>query len=135
MQRASIGHIQFNVRDENLSFYRELLTFLGWQLIAEMPGMIGFGSDEGQSLWFGSHVKAVANDYDGPGMNHLAFAAASVADADEAVAWLRAHGVAALFDTPRHRPEFAYDEQSTYYQVMFETPDRILFEIVYIGPK
>ncbi|MFN3335240.1 MAG: VOC family protein, partial [Caldilinea sp.] len=72
---------------------------------------------------------------DGPGMNHLAFTAASIADVDEAVGWLRAHDVAALFDTPRHRPEFARDEQSTYYQVMFETPDRILLEIVYIGPK
>lgn len=135
MQFAPIGHIQFNVHDENLPFYRDLLTFLGWGLIGEWPGMIGLGSVEGQSLWFGSQVKAVANDYDGPGMNHLAFTAASIADVDEAVAWLRAHDVAALFDTPRHRPEFARDEQSTYYQVMFETPDRILIEIVYIGPK
>ena len=92
--------------------------------------MIGLGAVDGQSLWFGSQVKAVANDYDGPGMNHLAFAAASVADVDEAVEWLRVRGVTALFDTPRHRPEFARDEQSTYYQVMFETPDRILLEIV-----
>ncbi|MFN3982519.1 MAG: VOC family protein [Caldilinea sp.] len=135
MQFAPIGHIQFNVRDENLPFYRALLTFLGWELIGEWPGMIGLGSVEGQSLWFGSQVKVVANDYDGPGMNHLAFTAASIADVDEAVGWLRAHDVAALFDTPRHRPEFARDEQSTYYQVMFETPDRILLEIVYIGPK
>ncbi len=26
------------------------------------------------------------------------------------------------------------NEKYTYYQVMFETPDRILFEIVYMGP-
>ena len=26
------------------------------------------------------------------------------------------------------------DAQSTYYQVMFESPDHILFEVVYIGP-
>lgn len=135
MQFAPVGHIQFNVRNENLPFYRDLLTFLGWSLIGEWPGMIGLGAVDGQSLWFGSQVKAVANDYDGPGMNHLAFAAASVADVDEAVEWLRVRGVTALFDTPRHRPEFARDEQSTYYQVMFETPDRILLEIVYIGPK
>jgi hypothetical protein len=50
------------------------------------------------------------------------------------VAYLTARGVAPLFNTPCHRPEFARDEQSTYYQVMFETPDRILIEIVYIGP-
>ena len=51
------------------------------------------------------------------------------------MAYLQARGMALLFETPRHRPEFARDEQSTYYQVMFETPDRLLLEIVYIGPK
>lgn len=135
MQTAPIGHMQFNVRGENLPFYRDLLTFLGWDLIGEWPGMIGLGSLGGQSVWFSGQVKEVSNDYDGPGLNHLAFAAASIADVDEAVAWLQARGVAALFETPRHRPEFSADEASTYYQVMFETPDRILVEIVYIGAK
>lgn len=135
MQHAPIGHMQFNVHAENLPFYRELLTFLGWGLIGDWPGMIGLGQMDGQSIWFAGQAKPVNNDYDGPGLNHLAFTAASVADVDEAVAWLQARGVAARFETPRHRPEFARDEQSTYYQVMFETPDRILVEIVYIGPK
>jgi hypothetical protein len=39
-----------------------------------------------------------------------------------------------LFETPRHRPEFS-SEDSTYYQIMFESPDRILLEFVYTGPK
>ena len=133
--KTALGHLQFNVRAENLPFYRDLLVFLGWDLIGDWPGMIGLGSVEGQSLWFSGEVKEVSNDYDGPGLNHLAFAAASVADVDEAVTYLQAHNVTPLFETPRHRPEFARDEQSTYYQVMFETPDRILIEIVYIGPK
>jgi catechol 2,3-dioxygenase-like lactoylglutathione lyase family enzyme len=132
--QAPLGHIQFNVRAENLPFYRDLLDFLGWNLIGDWPAMVGVGYVDGQSLWFSGEAKAVENDYDGPGMNHLAFAAASVADVDEAVAYLTARGVAPLFNTPCHRPEFARDEQSTYYQVMFETPDRILIEIVYIGP-
>jgi catechol 2,3-dioxygenase-like lactoylglutathione lyase family enzyme len=112
MQTAPIGHMQFNVRGENLPFYRDLLTFLGWDLIGEWPGMIGLGSLGGQSVWFSGQVKEVANDYDGPGLNHLAFAAASIADVDEAVAWLQARGVAALFETPRHRPEFSADERA-----------------------
>ncbi len=132
---APLVHLQFNVRAENLPFYRDLMVFLGWDLIGDWPGMVGLGSVEGQSLWFSGDVKEVTNDYDGPGLNHLAFAAAAVADVDAAVAYLQARGVALLFETPRHRPEFARDEQSTYYQVMFETPDRILLEIVYIGPK
>ena len=35
-----------------------------------------------------------------------------------------------LFETPRHRAEFTNSPEQTYYQVMFETPDRILVEIV-----
>ena len=132
--QAPLGHIQFNVQEANLAFYRDLLLFLGWKLIGEWPGMFGAGSGNGESLWFSGAVKDVSNDYDGPGMNHLAFAAASIADVDAAAEYLAAHGVPALFDTPRHRPEFARDAHSTYYQVMFESPDRILFEIVYIGP-
>ena len=132
---APLGHLQFNVQAENLPFYRDLVVFLGWNLIGDWPGMVGLGTIDGQSLWFSGDVKAVTNDYDGPGLNHLAFAAASIADVDAAVAYLQAHGVEPLFETPRHRPEFARDEQSTYYQVMFETPDRILLEIVYIGPR
>ncbi len=132
---APLGHLQFNVQAENLPFYRDLVVFLGWNLIGDWPGMVGLGTSDGQSLWFSGDVKAVTNDYDGPGLNHLAFAAASIADVDAAVAYLQAHGVALLFETPRHRPEFARDEQSTYYQVMFETPDLILLEIVYIGPR
>ena len=132
---APLGHLQFNVQAENLPFYRDLVVFLGWNLIGDWPGMVGLGTIDGQSLWFSGDVKAVINDYDGPGLNHLAFAAASIADVDAAVAYLQARGVALLFETPRHRPEFARDELSTYYQVMFETPDRILLEIVYIGPR
>ncbi len=50
------------------------------------------------------------------------------------VNYLRERNIPPLFDTPRHRPEFAMNEEYTYYQVMFESPDRILFEIVYMGP-
>ena len=87
------------------------------------------------SLWFIGYVKPVSNDYDGPGMNHLAFSVPAQADVDAAAAYLTARGIALLFETPRHRPDFAHGEDSTYYQVMFESPDCILFEIVYTGPK
>ena len=132
---AKVGHIQFNVRADNLSFYRGLLGFLGWNTLYDVPEMLGMGGANGQSLWFGGQVKDVTNDYDGPGMNHMAFSAASVTEVDAAAAYLTEQGVPLLFDTPRHRPEFSGDEQSTYYQIMFETPDRILLEVVYIGPK
>ncbi len=132
--KAGLSHIQLNVRAENLPFYRDLLAFLAWHTIYEDQETIGVGT-ESTSLWFTSQVKDVGNDYDGPGMNHLALGAETQADVDATVAYLRARSVELLFETPRHRPEFSQGEGQTYYQVMFESPDRILFEVVYTGPK
>ena len=68
-------------------------------------------------------------------MNHLGLKVEAQADVDQMVAYLQQHGVPALFETPRHRPEFTAGPDKTYYQVMFESPDRILFEVVYTGRK
>jgi catechol 2,3-dioxygenase-like lactoylglutathione lyase family enzyme len=133
--QTQIAHIQFNVRAANIPFYKALMAFQGWQTIYEAEGMLGVTGQHGDSLWFAGQVKEVINDYDGPGMNHFAFGTAAQADVDAAAAFLTQHGVALLFETPRHRPEFSESTEHTYYQVMFESPDRILFEIVYTGPK
>lgn len=134
--QTTVGHMQFNVQPANLAFYRGLMAALGWTPIYEADEMLGVLDAHGTSLWFAAQVKAgVAYDYDGPGLNHLAFAAQSQADVDTIAAYLAERGVAHLFETPRHRPEFAQDPAQTYYQVMFETPDRILVEVVYTGPK
>ncbi|MGI8926713.1 MAG: hypothetical protein ACR2HN_08740 [Tepidiformaceae bacterium] len=68
-------------------------------------------------------------------MNHLGIAAESQAAVDAVVQYLGEHSLKPLFETPRHRPEFAVSETATYYQVMFESPDRVLLEVVYTGPK
>lgn len=140
--QTRISHMQFNVRPANLPFYRDLLAFLGWQTIFDgtLPDplnqeMLGVGDASGASLWFVAEVKDVANDYDGPGLNHLGIGAPTQADVDAAAVYLKERGVALLFDTPRHRPEFAQGEDQTYYQVMFTSPDRLLLEVVYTGPK
>lgn len=134
--QTHFSHIQFNVRPENMQFYRDLMTFLGWRtMVAEGDEMLGVGGKHGDSLWFVGHVKEVDNDYDGPGMNHLGIGTETQADVDTAAAYLTEHGIELLFETPRHRAEFSRNEEHTYYQVMFETPDHILVEIVYIGPK
>ena len=133
--QTQIGHIQFNVNPANLPFYRELMAFLGWQAIYDDQGMLGVMGPNGASLWFAGFAKEVSNDYDGPGMNHLGLGAATQAEVDAAAAYLSEHGVPLLFETPRHRPEFSESEAHTYYQVMFETPDRILLEVVYMGIK
>jgi catechol 2,3-dioxygenase-like lactoylglutathione lyase family enzyme len=133
--QTKLGHLQFGIDSKNLNFYRDLFAFLGWQTLYEAEGIIGVGDSNQVSLWFGSATKAVANDYDGPGLNHFAISTATQTDVDQAAAFLTERGIAHLFETPRHRPEFAWQEGMTYYQVMFETPDRILAEIVYTGPK
>lgn len=131
---TQLQHMQFNVKPENLAFYKGLLAFLGWQTLHEDEGMLGVADKNNLSLWFVGQVKDVVNDYDGPGMNHLAIGTATQTDVDTAAGYLREQGVELLFETPRHRPEFSGGDQ-TYYQVMFASPDRILIEVVYTGPK
>jgi hypothetical protein len=133
--QTKLGHLVFGIDGKNRGFYRDLFTFLGWQVMFEAEDILAVSDSNHISLWFGDQLKAVANDYDGPGLNHLAVHTATQAEVDQAAAYLTEHGMAHLFGTPRHRPEFSQDENSTYYQVMFETPDRILVEVVYTGPK
>ncbi len=133
--RTSIAHIQFNVRPENIGFYKEFLGFLGWQVIADGDGYAGIAGKNGESLWFLGYAKDVVSDYDGAGMNHIAIGAETQGDVDTVAEFLTGRGVELLFETPRHRPDFTQSESDTYYQIMFETPDRILVEFVYTGPK
>lgn len=140
--KSKLSHIQFNVRPENMGFYRDLFGFLGWQTLhdgdaggVEMLGVTGGRGESGESLWFTDQVKEATNDYDAPGVNHISIGTETQADVDAAADYLRGRGVELRFETPRHRPEFAMSEGETYYQIMFESPDRILWEVVYMGPK
>lgn len=134
MIKSNVGHIQININPEHISFYKELLCFLGWSVWHEDPGMLGVGNELGTSLWFAGSTQAVENNYDGVGMNHLGIAVNTQAEVDQVVAYLQEHGIKELFDTPRLRPEFCAGPDKVYYQVMFESPDRVLFEVVYTGP-
>jgi hypothetical protein len=135
MAKATVGHLVFHIHPENLPFYKALFLQCGWQPGYEQPGFIGLNSPDssGIGVWFMGFAKPVDNDYDGPGLNHLALHVGAVAEVDECVAWLKANAIAPLFETPRHRPDFS-EPGKTYYQVMFVSPDKIQFEIVYIGP-
>ena len=93
--QSHIGHIQFNVEAANLPFYRDLTAFLGWQTLYDTAEFIGVADQSGTSLWFIGYVKPVSNDYDGPGLNHLAFSVPAQANVDAAAAFLTARGVRA----------------------------------------
>ena len=133
--QSQLGHLQVNIAAANLPFYKGLMGFLEWHTIVEMEAMLGVVDKNGASLWFVGYANDAHNDYDGAGMNHLAFSVGAQSDVDSAAAYLTGQGVTLLFNTPHHRAEFAQGPDQTYYQVMFETPDRLLFEVVYIGPK
>lgn len=135
MGAGKLSHLQVNVRQENLGFYGDLFTFLGWTPLVSEDWGVAFTSAGDVSLWFMAGAKDLRTDYDGPGVNHIAIAADSQAAVDATVDYLTGANVERLFETPRHRPDFAQSEANTYYQVMFESPDGILFEHVYIGEK
>jgi len=133
MIQTKIGHIQFNVHPHNLPCYRDLFAFIGWSFLEDDPGMLAVAQSGLYSLWFFGGANDANNDYDGPGMNHFGLHVQSQSEVDQMVGYLRERNIAPLFETPRHRPDFSMDSEHTYYQVMFESPDHILFEIVYIG--
>jgi catechol 2,3-dioxygenase-like lactoylglutathione lyase family enzyme len=135
MPTGKLSHLQVNVNAGNLPFYRDLLRLVGWDPLHSNETMEAFTSEGNVSLWCMGAATGPNNDSDGTGVNHIALAANSQAEVDRTVAFLEERGIARLFDTPRHRPDFSHDDTSTYYQVMFESPDGILFEHVYIGPK
>jgi catechol 2,3-dioxygenase-like lactoylglutathione lyase family enzyme len=132
MAANSVNHLQFNVDPANFEFYRRLLSHLGF----EVPGAEGYvaGFGNGASLWFMSSDVTEQQDHDHRGMNHIAINADSVADVDAAAAFLAELDTEALFETPRRRDDFIGGGETDYYQVMFRSPDGILFEVVYTGP-
>lgn len=132
---SGFAHVQFNVRPENLGFYGDVFGFLGWQTIHSDETSLGLMGKFGGSVWFIGEVKEGVNNYDGPGVNHIALGAELIADVESAASYLESRGAELLFETPRHRPEFSSGEADTYYQIMFGTPDGFLIEFVYQGPK
>ena len=132
--KSKMGHIQVNIDTNNLPFYQDLFNFLGWAVLYQDETTLGVGDENRTGLWFVDCLKEARNNYDGTGMNHLAIAVSKQSEVDEAVAYLQKNGVKALFNTPCHRPEFCHKPDETYYQVMFESPDHILLEVVFKGP-
>jgi catechol 2,3-dioxygenase-like lactoylglutathione lyase family enzyme len=110
------------------------MEFLGWKMILEEEKIVGFSSGESASIWFLAKTNDSQNNYDGIGVNHIGIGVNSIEPVNAIVDYLADHAVKTLFGTPRYRPEFS-GADNIYYQVMFESPDKILFEVVCAGPK
>lgn len=133
--KSHLYHLQINIDYKNISFYKDLMTFMGWNVIFEDAGVIGYTNGGDGSLWFLESKSKQQTNYDNLGMNHISLRVEEMENVDEVMKHLKSKNVEMLFDTPKHRPEFAMSENETYYQIMFESPDKILFEIVYTGIK
>ncbi len=129
-----LNHLQLNIDFENILFYKDLMEFLGWKIIMENEQIVGFDSGRSGSLWFLPKQKDAPYDYDAVGVNHIGIGVDSIEPVNDIAEFLRKIGVESLFGTPKYRPEFSGDDR-IYYQIMFETPDKILFEVVCSGPK
>lgn len=133
--KSHLSHLQININPTNLPFYKDLMNFMGWNVIFETEEMAGFTSGGEASIWFLKSQNNEQNNYDGFGVNHISLGVTEMKNVDEVMEHLKSNGVEMLFGTPKHRPEFAMSDKETYYQIMFETPDKMLFEVVYTGAK
>ncbi len=132
---AKVNHLQLNIDYKNAQFYKDLMVFLGWKVIGEWGDIMGWQGEGEVSLWFSQSKNETKNDRDGQGLNHVGLKVKAISDVDKAANYLKEQGVELLYGTPQHRPDFTHSEDTTYYQVMFDSPDNILFEIMYTGPK
>ena len=133
--KSHLNHIQININPKNMVFYKELMKFLGWSVIFEDEEFAGYGSGQEGSVWFVKSPKSDQSDSDMVGISHVGLSVSEMKDIDEAVTFLKSKEIECLFDTPKHRPEFAGSKDETYYQVLFRSPDNVLFEIMYTGKK
>jgi catechol 2,3-dioxygenase-like lactoylglutathione lyase family enzyme len=129
--KASLYHLQLNVSRAALPFYRELLVYLGYTLMAEDEDT--FGAANGTTdLWIAAtdprfaphpfHRKA-------RGLNHIAFRVQTRTEVDRFVAeFLARHSIPTLYNGPRDYPEY----RDGYYAVFFEDPDRLKLEVAHI---
>lgn len=111
------------------------MEFMGWKIIFGDESAVGYKSNTNGDIWFIKTGKNKTVDYDAKGVNHISFRVDNMTDVDKVKSHLEKIKIKMLFDTPRHRHEFSASKDETYYQIMFESPDKILFEVVYIGTK
>lgn len=130
--KATPGHLVYLIQDfpSNVDFYKDMFDYLGFDTLMSNDMFHAVQSGD-LSLWFMAASDTTLNNRDAHGLNHLGLHLDSPTAVDEFITdFLNPNGIAPLFDTPRHRPDFA-GENGTYYQVMFQLPGDLLFEVVH----
>ena len=130
--RGAFHHIDLSVSDVAAAkrVYAPVLDFLGYTQVKDDPdgcewdirGREPFGAS------LGIRAAKSADKHDGyaPGLQHLAWRAASRDEVDRLHALLIDHGITVL-DPPAHYPDYSGD----YYAVFFADPDGIKLELVH----
>jgi len=132
----AIDHVDLVVSslEGSLAFYSGLLTPLGYVHRGEIEGERGErvvylsrhgGGGSVSVRERQSDAHATPYDRYAIGIHHIAFAASSRANVDNAAAWAREHGVQIESD-PRE-----YDYTPGYYAVFLHDPDGLKLEIVH----
>lgn len=132
--RGFISHLDLNVADPaaSIDFYDLVLVHLGFRRVDIAPDRAAWWIDYGEGSIFGIEVRPPArpaprdrHERYAPGIDHLAFHAASRADVDALHTKLTAAGIA-VADPPAE-----YDYAPGYYAVAFDDPSGIRLEVVH----
>jgi len=131
--KGTANHFEIHVSkpDVTIPFYKDLLGYFEWQVIAEWPGGCGVG-DGNVSFWFFATQddhRQHPFDRDATGLNHIGIHVDSKEAVDAFVReYMQPRGIKAEFETPRARPEFNL-LSGAYYQVMFVDPEGLAVEV------
>ncbi len=132
--RGPLSHLDLNVSDPGASirFYGVVLEALDYRREDVSPTCVRWHLDLGGGAMWAIEIRAprepAPRDHHerySPGIDHLAFHAASRADVDAIADEVRAGGYA-IADPPSE-----YDYAPGYYAVAFDDPDGIRIEIVH----
>ncbi len=131
--KTSFNHLQIYVSDKNISFpfYKELLTYLGYEVIDDNGTHLGL-RNEPTDIWLKEapkENKSKSYNRKNVGINHLAFKVSKKEDVDKFYQeFLIPKRIKPLYDSPKNFPKYT----DNYYAVFFEDPDRIKLEVVFL---
>lgn len=81
--KSHLYHLQVNIDFANRSFYQELMTFLGWEVIFATADVVGYKNTQSGDIWFCKAIKNEQGDYDKTGVNQISIRVESIGDVDK----------------------------------------------------
>ncbi|NIY46601.1 VOC family protein [Cedecea colo] len=128
---VAVDHLVISVSDFAVSrrFYAGLMGFLGFEVLDEHPGMMGW-TNGSTRLWISQADKqGLSHPYrkGDPGFHHYAWGLRNRQDVDDLQAWLVKHNVTIFDPAGEYYPD--------YYAVFFLDPDGMKLEGMFYGAE